>query len=460
MNKIYKIEWEADEQVHVFLPKELSNETVDQVTFGSTCLQANIHSRNDNKKIITLSKSLAQNLMLPTNYNNIRLHAFVKDHTLFLGPILGVFTAGFTSIPVHPIGARTKFFADVCKIAWKEGIFPIIFGLQHIQWTNGSIHGFTFHEGRWEKIEVPFPNVIYDRLPNRKVENLEQIQNMKKRLEQEYLIPWYNPGFFDKLHIYNKLKISERTSIFLPKTVPFESVKHLQKMLDEFSSVYIKSKSGSLGKGIYQVIKNKSNEYYCRFRDEDEKNRLIKFTSLYSFVQHKFPKNKHKNYIIQQAIPLLKSNGKKADFRVHTNKGIDGKWYVTAIGGKIVRETTATTHIASGGMVQTLEEMFPNSEIRLDTKKKLVQAALTLSQELDEQIQGNIAEIGFDLGIDEKGKVWMFEANSKPGRSIFSHPDLKKIENIPLKMAIVYSTKLMKESIEKIGEPSNVSLLQ
>lgn len=67
MNKIYKIEWEADEQVHVFLPKELSNETVDQVTFGSTCLQANIHSRNDNKKIITLSKSLAQNLMLPTN---------------------------------------------------------------------------------------------------------------------------------------------------------------------------------------------------------------------------------------------------------------------------------------------------------------------------------------------------------------------------------------------------------
>ncbi len=111
-------------------------------------------------------------------------------------------------------------------------------------------------------------------------------------------------------------------------------------------------------------------------------------------------------------------------------------------------------------MVQTLEEMFPNNEIRLDTKKKLVQAALTLSQELDEQIQGNIAEIGFDLGIDEKGKVWMFEANSKPGRSIFSHPDLKKIENIPLKMAIVYSTKLMKESIEKIGEPSNVSLLQ
>lgn len=42
------------------------------------------------------------------------------------------------------------------------------------------IEGYTFNESGWVKITVPFPNVIYDRLPNRKVENSDYFQSAKK----------------------------------------------------------------------------------------------------------------------------------------------------------------------------------------------------------------------------------------------------------------------------------------
>jgi len=459
MIRPYKIEIVNDEKIYLLYPKHVENKKVEKVAFGSSCIQAKGEQRNDNQKLITISSGLANKLLFP-RVESIHLHIFMIDDTLFLGPLMGVFTAGFTSIPVQPVGSRTKFFTDVCKNGLKEGIFPIVFGLQHVNWNNGTINGYTFLNGKWERIEVPFPNVVYDRLPNRTVENLEQIQKMKKRLEHEYFIPWYNPGFFNKQHIYNKLKIHDRTSIYLPKTTPFESSSHLQKMLDDYTNVYVKANGGSLGKGIFQVIKKSPKEYYCRFRDEDNKNRLLKFSSIHGFVKKMFPKEKYKNFIIQQGIPLMTFDDRKADFRVHTNKGTDGKWYVTAIGGKTVQSHTATTHIASGGSVQTLEEMFPDEHLRKETKKRLVTAALTLSQGIDDQVDGNIAEIGFDLGIDEKGKVWMFEANSKPGRSIFTHPELKKFEQVTLKMAILYSISLTNEAIKNFGESSYEPLLQ
>ncbi|MNN57292.1 Endospore coat-associated protein YheD [compost metagenome] len=36
-----------------------------------------------------------------------------------------------------------------------------------------------------------------------------------------------------------------------------------------------------------------------------------------------------------------------------------------------------------------------------------------------EACNGRMAELGLDLGVDRDGRVWIIEANTKPGRSIF-----------------------------------------
>ncbi len=101
----------------------------------------------------------------------------------------------------------------------------------------------------------------------------------------------------------------------------------------------------------------------------------------------------------------------------------------------------------SGGIVKTLEEIFPDAAEREIMLARLSDAALTLSRCLDEASETLIGEIGFDLGVDQQGRIWMFEANSKPGRSIFKHPKLKDADERTARLPLAYAVHLSKTAI-------------
>ena len=93
-----------------------------------------------------------------------------------------------------------------------------------------------------------------------------------------------------------------------------------------------------------------------------------------------------------------------------------------------------------------MEEIFSTEECIL-YNERLSNAALLLSDALDRHVEGIIGEIGFDLGIDRKGEVWLFEANSKPGRSIFTHPELKDFDLLTRKLSIAFAVFLTEQSL-------------
>jgi D-alanine-D-alanine ligase-like ATP-grasp enzyme len=53
------------------------------------------------------------------------------------------------------------------------------------------------------------------------------------------------------------------------------------------------------------------------------------------------------------------------------------------------------------------------------------ETAIKLAEAIERKDEHTLGELGFDIGIDQNEQIWMFEANSKPGRSIFKHPALK-----------------------------------
>ena len=67
-------------------------------------------------------------------------------------------------------------------------------------------------------------------------------------------------------------------------------------------------------------------------------------------------------------------------------------------------------------------------------------------------MEGIIGEIGFDLGIDRNGSVWLFEANSKPGRSIFSNPQLKEYDQLTRKLSLAFAIYLTERAISQPEE--------
>ncbi len=145
----------------------------------------------------------------------------------------------------------------------------------------------------------------------------------------------------------------------------------------------------------------------------------------------------------------MEVNGRKFDFRVHTNKNEEGVWQVSAIAAKIAEKRSVTTHINNGGIVKTIEEIFPDRSTRNHIIRQLHDTALTLSRCLEEQLQMNIGEIGFDLGIDQQYRIWMFEANSKPGRCIFKHPKLKQYDELTAMLSLAYAVYLSKKIIDE-----------
>ncbi|MGG1677296.1 YheC/YheD family protein [Neobacillus sp. NRS-1170] len=446
MRKRYLIEIAPNNQLIVFCPPFLIKEkTLKRIAFGSKSMEVDFRPHPDKNDRIVISKEIQKAIHFPCL--NIPLHIFLENEILYIGPLVGIFTAGFTQIPEQPIGERTLFFSKLLSVNKEVGAIAYLFGERHIDWERGIIEGFFYYDSSWHNFEVPFPNVIYDRLPNRRSEGNPKLIKVKERLQKDYLIPWYNPGFFNKLDIYERLQQDGSVDAYLPETHPFTSFSIIERMLSNYGHVYIKPKNGSLGLGVHQIIYNKhTSEYFCRYQDDAGVNRLRKFSSLERLFHSVFGNQSLEKMLVQQGIHLQRQDGRSIDFRIHTNKDDSGIWHVSAIAAKIAGAGSVTTHARSGGAIKTMEEIFSKDECELFTKK-LSNAALLLSKAIDKNISGIIGEIGFDLGIDRNGEVWLFEANSKPGRSIFSHPELKLFDILTRRLSLAFAVFLTEQSL-------------
>ncbi|WP_170289330.1 YheC/YheD family protein [Metabacillus lacus] len=444
---LYKVILTDNPSPHLSLPLEASMEGAGKAAFGTIEAPCTVAFHDQPQDAMKMSKGLAELLhFFPVQKTNILLH----EGTIHLGPLFGIFTAGFTDSILRPAGERSLFFAKLLSIDSAAGMPSFLFGAHHINWEKGIVNGFIYGKDGWEQRHLPLPSVVYDRLPNRRLENHRALKLVKARLTKEYAIPWYNPGFFNKWEIHQLLIKDSTARRYLPETILHPSLSQLEQLLSDYRSVYLKPVNGSLGNGIFQLMYSREDAmYYSRHRDPDSgENKLRKYPALEHFFKHSFQGKHLENYLAQQGIKLEKFQQCPIDFRVHTNKDRTNEWKVTAIAAKISGRGSATTHLNNGGIVKTLEELYSEPKDRLLALDELTSAAICLSRSIDGSIDGMIGEIGFDLGIDNNGRVWMFEANSKPGRSIFDHPKLKTADINARRHTVDYALYLAERAIK------------
>ena len=113
------------------------------------------------------------------------------------------------------------------------------------------------------------------------------------------------------------------------------------------------------------------------------------------------------------------------DFRFHMHKNSKNRWSVVGIGAK--SRSGASQRISRTGL---LDDAGAGARpcLRLQSSRgagRAKDAAIAMSEAIENHHPHLLGEIGFDIGIDDNERIWMFEANSKPGRSIFNHPSLK-----------------------------------
>lgn len=348
-----------------------------------------------------------------------------------LGPLIGILTT-MSGNPAQPFGARTAFIKQIMRTGDKKSFF-VAFGPHHIDWQRETVNGYMLtDDGSFVRRRMPIPDVVYNRVASRKAEKQAYMNDLKDRLVRRN-IPFFNWSFFDKSDIYHLLEHEEAFK-HVPESVTNPTPKKLKEMLESHRFVYLKPTAGSLGFGIYRITYHPNQGYFVRYR-RNGNNVLLRYKSFDSLVKMlKMKTGSMNRYIAQQGIRLIEIDNCPIDFRFHMTKNRNNKWEVAAIGAKKAGRGSVTTHIRTGGSLYTPEQVLkevygPRANAVLSASKE---AAIRLAEAIERNYPHRLGELGFDIGIDQDENVWMFEANAKPGRSIFKLPSLKVGEKVSL----------------------------
>ncbi|SFI69124.1 YheC/YheD family protein [Thermoflavimicrobium dichotomicum] len=209
---------------------------------------------------------------------------------------------------------------------------------------------------------------------------------------------------------------------YLPETKWFNR-ETLFYMLEKYASVYIKPDKGGGGAGIIRVRKWNEKSYECC---SPYGCSIVASSQLFKWIEQRFlPK---KRYIVQQGISLATVHGRPFDLRIFLQKP-ENEWKVTGIVAKIAAPGKIVTNYCKGGTpcnaVQALLSITKNNYGK--TKGHLKEISFLskrVAKILNNKFIG-LKELGIDAGIDQQGKLWIFEVNTRPQFKMFSKlPDL------------------------------------
>lgn len=404
---------------------KLSGKKSVHLRFGGERVPATVKSINKPGKHLYLASGIRKGIKIPKS-GGIYLRS-LQEGEVQIGPLIGVLSDGPSSSLSNPFGSRTGFIKQLLRYGSKQS-YIFAFTPRDIQWENETINGYFLNEsGAFTRKKVPLPDVIYNRLPSRRAETTSSINQLREKFIRRK-IPFFNWSFFNKSDIYRLLERDPLVNRFVPESIMSPSPEQIKELLERHNLIYYKPNGGSLGNGIYRLSYVAKSGYYARYR-KSGRNALLRFGSFGSLMrtlQARHGKSL-RGYVAQQGIRLIEIDGCPIDFRFHMHKNGRNQWVVVGIGAKKAGKGSVTTHLKNGGSLLTPQQALSRAfGARSDEVLKNAKAvAITLAEAIEMNQQHLIGEIGFDIGIDKDEKIWMFEANAKPGRSIFKHPSLR-----------------------------------
>jgi len=404
-----------------------------------------IDKRNPDSNVVKLTSLVRSELGVP---HGGLIHLKREGETLRIGPSIGIVTTGLRSSSKRPIGGRTSFFDKLLQAQEGKGVFYFIFTPGDVDWNRNKVDAWFLRPTKsgsyvWRKFETALPDVIYDRIPSRSAEKQEHVKEFKQKLAHYDNLPIFNQGFFNKWGVHRLLYPNPEVNEHIPETYPSPSLQTVRSLLRKYRIVYLKPKNGSLGYGIVKIVHQPGTGYEVSYHNGsgNVKRRFYKLDSLY---HHVFRSRKVSNYLAQQGIHLAKYQNRPFDFRVHLHKNQQNEWVVSCMAAKVAGSGSVTTHVRTGGMVipgeDLLAQLFGKQKTLM--KERISQASIRLASAIEQAKGVELGELGLDIGIDTHGHVWMFEANSKPGRSIFKHSRLKQADQESRSLLVDYSCYL------------------
>jgi glutathione synthase/RimK-type ligase-like ATP-grasp enzyme len=212
------------------------------------------------------------------------------------------------------------------------------------------------------------------------------------------------------------MKEDDALAGYLPETHTLTET-DFWRMLNQFGAVVIKPSEGSRGYGVLQVTKLRENRFEIHTGNTKincERRGLAEFLDK--------DKYRRKMYIVQEKIPLATMEDRPFDIRVMVQRQEDAnEWNVT---GKLVKVAAKGYFITNvKPEILPLNEAFEKSSLLEDIDFQVISDKLDIIAILTayqlEEYYPNSQIFGLDIGITDKGKLYIIEANLKPSWALF-----------------------------------------
>jgi hypothetical protein len=326
-------------------------------------------------------------------------------------------------------GNRSNF-ADLIKNGHEHGFIVYVLTVRQLRLKRKMLEGFAYQEDTdsWVPGKFPFPDVIYNRIPLREDELQPEVKQKIAACLKDPHILLFNPSFFNKWSLFKWLRQSRTTRPFIPSTRRLVTREGLGKMMLRHKFLYLKPVSGKAGKGIMtiQLQPEKTLPYRLKIQ-ADKKSITYNCGSINKLWARVKKESAGERYIAQQGIQLASFNERSFDLRALVQKNQRGQWDISGIGARVAGSLSITTHVPRGGSIDDPEKLLSSAFGQEEARKLMIKArntALLIARQIERGAGSSLIEMSMDLGVDQEGGIWFFEANSKPMK--FDEPDIRK----------------------------------
>ncbi len=354
-------------------------------------------------------------------------------------------TLGIMAMCNGPTFTEKAYYRQITLTGRKMGISVFVFSPRDVDFEKRSVIGYVYRDGAWQTRTLQLPQIIYDRCfigPS-----YRNYKPFIEKLQNDPSITFMGHGLKDKWQVYQMIMKSPELNQWLPETSLF-TIATLSEFLNQYRAVVIKPMSGTHGRGVVRIVhvnnhfsvmgRNRQNiPFRKRFKTRQDMQKFVRLFTAGS------------KYLVQPYLSLRTPDGTPYDVRVLVQKNGMGKWQVTGKAVRLGSKESITSNLHGGGKAMPFST-FLHQHFSAEKRLQIDAEVNALIEQLPPYIEsshGPLFELGIDVGVDRKGKVWLIEVNSRPGRDVFRYFDDKTVRHRSMLQPVKYANYLMKERV-------------
>jgi len=368
--------------------------------------------------------------------------------------LLAVF---ITRLPAPLIGAGPKEYDSAARSRMPEDRFlrmlaaagaqqrirVVVVDADYGAVQDGTIRGFERLHGRWVPCSCPLPDVVYDRSFAKSAEARTRIRQSLQALMNAGAKP-LSSELPDKLLVQDVLLRHPELAKLVPPTWLYQGSRQLRRLLKlRPEGLFLKPAAGTQGRGALR-IRQYGEEAVLDGRTRANQTFSFRYASLQEASERVDRFVGASRFLIQPLLPLLDTEHRPHDVRLLMQKDNNGRWVSTCTVSRVGQNGSVTSNLHGGGTAESAKERLSRlygSDKAVILLHKIVSAGQQAAPWI-EQHYGRFAEFGFDFGLSQGGKLWLLEANSKPGRQSLKLTGDTQAERLSVRRLLSYARKI------------------